>query len=156
VDPAAGDLRGDATMAVGHLAWAIYTLAAKPLLARHDALSVTFVAAALSPWPLLPLATSEPFDPALAVEALGWLALLAFLATAVGTYSWNRALRDVSAGTMAMFIFLQPLWGLLLGRLLGEPVGAVALIGAVLIVSGTTMGAASGPRQHGAPTPDEL
>jgi drug/metabolite transporter (DMT)-like permease len=147
VDPAAGDLRGDATMAVGHLAWAIYTLAAKPLLARHDALAVTGIAAALSPWPLVPLAATEPFEPALALEAIGWLALLAFLATAVGTYAWNRALRDVSAGTMAMFIFLQPLWGLLLGRLLGEPVGAVALTGAVLIVAGTTLGAAP-PRER--------
>jgi drug/metabolite transporter (DMT)-like permease len=155
VDPAAGNLRGDATMAVGHLAWAIYTLAAKPLLARHDALRVTFVAAALSPWPLLPLAVTEPFEPALAVEALGWIALLAFLATAVGTYAWNRALRDVSAGTMAMFIFLQPLWGLVLGRLLGEPVGAVALAGAVLIVAGTTLGAARGPGHRAVPAAND-
>jgi drug/metabolite transporter (DMT)-like permease len=131
-------------MAVGHLAWAIYTLAAKPLVGRHDPARITFLAAALSPWPLLPLAAAEPFDPAAALPALGWIALLAFLATAVGTYAWNRALHEVSAGTMAVFIFLQPLWGLVLGRLLGEPVGRVALIGAVLIVAGTTLGARGG------------
>jgi len=155
IDPSAGDLRGDATMAVGHLAWAIYTLAAKPLLARHDPLRVTFLAAALTPWPLVPLAVTEPFDPDAALAALGWLALLALLATAVGTWAWNRALRDVSAGTMAMFIFLQPLWGLLLGRLLGEPVGVVALTGAALIVVGTTLGALGGPGRHTTPTPRE-
>jgi len=147
VDPTAGDLRGDAIMAAGHLAWAIYTLAAKPLVARHDPTRITLLAIAVSPWPLVPLAAAEPFSLDRALPALGWIALLALLATTVGIYAWNRALRDVSAGTMAMFIFLQPLWGLLLGRLLGEPVGTVALVGAALIVAGTTLGAAR-PRQR--------
>jgi drug/metabolite transporter (DMT)-like permease len=142
IDPRAGNLRGDAIMALGHLAWAIYTLAAKALVDRHDPSRVAFLAVALSPWPLIPLALSEPaLDPAVALPALGWIGLLAFLATAVATYAWNRALREVSAGTMAVFIFLQPLWGLLLGRLLGEPVGLLALVGAALIVAGTTVGA---------------
>lgn len=145
-DPRAGNLRGDAIMAVGHLAWAVYTLAAKALVDRHDPSRVAFLAVALSPWPLIPLAVLEPLDPAVALPALGWIALLAFLATAVATYAWNRALREVSAGTMAVFIFLQPLWGLLLGHLLGEPVGVLALIGAALIVAGTTVGAVRGSR----------
>jgi len=147
IDPRAGNLRGDAIMAAGHLAWAIYTLAAKALVDRHDPSRIAFLAVALSPWPMIPLALAEPpLDPAVALPALGWIALLAFLATAVATYAWNRALREVSAGTMAVFIFLQPLWGLLLGRLLGEPVGLLALIGAALIVAGTTVGAVRGNR----------
>ena len=144
IDPTAGDLRGDALMASGHLAWAIYTLAAKALVERHGPGRIAFLAVAFSPWPLVPLAVSEPFSLEAALPALGWIALLAFLATSVASYAWNRALRDVSAGTMAMFIFLQPLWGLLLGRLLGEPVGAVALAGAGLIIAGTTLGALRG------------
>ena len=36
VRPELGDPLGDALIALGHLAWAIYTLAAKPLLERHD------------------------------------------------------------------------------------------------------------------------
>jgi len=155
IDPAAGDLRGDAIMAVGHLAWAIYTLAAKALVARHDPSRIAFLAVALSPWPLVPLAAAEPFDAGAALPALGWIALLAFLATAVTSFAWNRALRDVSAGTMAVFIFLQPLWGLLLGRLLGEPVGVVALVGAALIVAGTTLGTLRGSEQRRATGPRE-
>jgi len=144
IDPRAGDLRGDALMALGHLAWALYTLAAKALVERHEPGRIAFLAVALSPWPLVPLALFEPFSVEAALPSLGWIALLAFLATSVTSYAWNRALREVSAGTMAMFIFLQPLWGLLLGRLLGEPVGIVALSGAALILAGTTLGTLRG------------
>jgi len=41
--------------------------------------------------------------------------LLAFLATALGMVAWNRALREVSAGTMALFVFVQPVVGLAVG-----------------------------------------
>jgi drug/metabolite transporter (DMT)-like permease len=97
----------------------------------------------------LPLALGESFDPDAARAAFGWLILLAFLATTVASFAWNRALRDVSAGTMAVFIFLQPLWGIALGRLLGEAVGLLALLGAASIVAGTTVAALRG-RPEGA------
>lgn len=144
IDPEAGDLRGDLLMALGHLAWAVYTLAAKPLVDRHDPGRIAFLAVAFSPIPLLPLALQESFDASVALPALGWLVLLAFLATTLASFAWNRALADVSAGTMAVFIFLQPLWGVGLGRLLGEQVGGLAVAGAVLIVIGTVVGALLG------------
>jgi drug/metabolite transporter (DMT)-like permease len=140
VDPSAGDLRGDALMALGHLSWAIYTLAAKPLLVRHDPLRVALLASALSWLPLLPFALLEPVDPARLLPALGWITLLAFLGTAVGTLAWNRALRELPAGTVAVFVFVQPLVGLGIGTLLlGEPAGLFALAGALLIVVGVTL-----------------
>jgi drug/metabolite transporter (DMT)-like permease len=136
-DSRGGDLRGDLLMALGHLCWAIYTLAAKPLLARHDPLRVAIAAGALSWIPLLPLAALEPLDPPRALPALGWVLLLAFLSSALGTVAWNRALREVSAGTMAIFVFLQPLVGLTLGVLaLGERAAASAVVGAALITFG--------------------
>ena len=92
IDPRAGDLRGDALMALGHLAWALYTLAAKALVERHEPGRIAFLAVALSPWPLVPLALFEPFSVEAALPSLGWIALLAFLATSVTSYAWNRAL----------------------------------------------------------------
>ncbi len=140
--PEAGDLVGDLTMAAGHLAWAIYTLAAKPLLARHDPLRIAAASAALSPIPLLPLALAEPVDVARLLPSLGWIVLLAFLTTAVLTFAWNRALRDIAAGTMAIFIFVQPVVGLAVGALaLGEPVTLQAVAGAALITAGVVFGA---------------
>lgn len=145
VDPAAGDLFGDLLMAVGHLSWAIYTLAAKPLLARHEPGRLTLLGTILSPIPLVPLALAEPFDWNAALPAAGWVLLLAFLATALGTFAWNQALRSVTAGTMAVFIFLQPVCGLALGQMLGEPVGTLALAGAAIIVVGTILGTRPAP-----------
>lgn len=146
-DPRAGHLGGDLIMAAGHLCWAIYTLAAKSLVARHDPLQVAIRAGAISWLPLVPLALAEPFDAARALPAIGWVLLLAFLATAVATVAWNRALREVSAGTMAIFVFVQPLVGLAIGVLgLGEPVTVASLLGAALIAIGVALATLRGER----------
>ena len=117
VRPEIGDPAGDALIAAGHLAWAIYTLAAKPLLERHDPGRVSLAAVVLSIPPLLALAATETIEPARALVGLGWVVALAFTATALGTYTWNFALRSISAGTIAAFIFIQPLVGLATGHL---------------------------------------
>jgi len=146
-DVRSGDLRGDLAIAAGHLCWAIYTLAAKPLVARHDPLRVAIGAALLSWIPLVPLAATEPFEAARALPALAWVVLLAFLATAVGMIAWNRALREVSAGTMALFVFVQPVVGLAIGVFgLGEQVGWWAILGAALIVQGVAIATLRGER----------
>jgi drug/metabolite transporter (DMT)-like permease len=152
VRPGLGDPLGDALIAAGHLAWAIYTLAAKPLLERHDPGRVSLLSVLLSIPILGALALGEPFDAARALPALGWLALLAVTGSAVGTLSWNYALRSISAGTMAAFIFVQPLIGLVAGRaLLSEPVGALALGGALLILVGVTLEARRAAPPPGVP-----
>jgi len=146
-DPQAGHLGGDLLMAAGHLCWAIYTLAAKPLLERHDPLQIAIRAGALSWLPLVPLALAEPFDLEQALPAFGWVVLLALLATAVSSFAWNRALRDVSAGTMAIFVFVQPLVGLAAGVLgLGESVSGWSLFGAGLIALGVALATVRGER----------
>lgn len=139
-DQTSGDLRGDLVMAAGHLCWAIYTLAAKPLVARHDPLLVSIYAAAISWLPLIPFALREPFDLARAAPALGWVLLLAFLASGVGLLAWNRALREVSAATMALFVFVQPVVGVAIGLVaLGERAGPSAIFGTVAIVLGVAL-----------------
>jgi len=146
-DPQAGHLGGDLLMAAGHLCWAIYTLAAKSLVERHDPLQVAIRAGALSWLPLLPLALAEPIDLERALPAFGWVVLLAFLATAVSSFAWNHALREVSAGTMAIFVFVQPLVGLVAGVLaLGESVSGWSLLGAGLIALGVALATLRGER----------
>jgi drug/metabolite transporter (DMT)-like permease len=146
-DPRAGDLRGDLIMAAGHLCWAIYTLAAKSLVERHDPLQVSIRAAALSWIPLVPLAVREPVDLERALPALGWVLLLAFLASGLAMLAWNRALQEVTAATMAIFVFVQPLVGLAAGvLLLGEPVKAAAVLGGCLIALGVALPTLRGER----------
>ena len=70
---------------------------------------------------------------------------LAFVATALGQWSWNWALRRMSAGSMAALIFVQPVVGLAAGHFaLAEPVGALALAGAGVILVGVMLEAARG------------
>ena len=145
-DARGGDLRGDLVMAAGHLCWAIYTLAAKPLVARHDPLRVAVFAGAISWSPLLPFALRESLDVERALPALGWVVLLALLASAVATVAWNRALREVSAATMALFVFVQPAVGLAVGVGLGERAGLGAILGTIAIVCGVAIATLRGAR----------
>jgi drug/metabolite transporter (DMT)-like permease len=145
VRPEFGNPLGDGLIVLGHLAWAIYTLAAKPLLVRHDAMRVSLAAVWLSIPPLLLLALGEPFSLEQALPVLGWVIALAFVATALGQWCWNWALRRISAGAMAAMIFVQPVVGLAAGRLaLGEPVGSLALVGAAVILASVTLEAVRG------------
>jgi drug/metabolite transporter (DMT)-like permease len=135
VAPGVGDFFGDVLIALGHLAWAIYTVAAKPLLERHDASRVSLWAVVLSLPPLVALASTETIEPARALPALGWVVALAVFSTALGTFTWNWALSRMSASAMALLVFVQPVVGLAAGRFaLGEPVGALALAGAAVIL----------------------
>jgi O-acetylserine/cysteine efflux transporter len=143
--PELGDPFGDVLIALGHLAWAIYTLAAKPLLVRHDAMRVSLASVLLSIPPLFLLSIGEPFEPAQALPALGWVITLALLGTTLATWSWNWALRRMSASAMAALIFVQPVVGLAAGRLaLGEPVGLLALTGVAVILVGVMLEAVRG------------
>jgi drug/metabolite transporter (DMT)-like permease len=149
--PGTGDPLGDLLILLGYLAWAVYTLAAKSLLDRHDATRVSLWAVGLSIPPLVLLAAREPFDPVSAPHALLWVGVLALVSTALATFSWNRALQAMRAGTMAAFIFVQPVVGLALGAaVLGESVGAFALLGTALIVAGAMLSAWLG---EGVPEP---
>ena len=69
--PDFGDALGDALIAAGHLSWAIYTLIAKSLLERHDEGRLSLYAVGLTLPPLALLASTESFDPARALPALG-------------------------------------------------------------------------------------
>jgi drug/metabolite transporter (DMT)-like permease len=157
--PGTGDPFGDVLILLGYLAWAVYTLAAKSLLDRHDATRVSLWAVGLSIPPLAVLAATEPLDAARAPHALAWLGVLALVSTALATFSWNRALQSMRAGTMAAFIFVQPVVGLALGTaVLGESAGASALLGTALVVAGATLAAwlGEGAAESALPAPTQL
>lgn len=140
LDARLGDPVGDSMIALGHLSWAIYTLAAKPLLERHDPMRVALGIVLFSLIPMTALAIPESFDFEKARASFVWVVALALLGTAVGTWTWNYALHHVSAGRMAAFIFVQPVVGLAAGALaLSEPVGAVAIAGAALVAAAVAL-----------------
>ena len=157
-----GTRAGTATMAVGdvllavHAAlWAVYTIAAKPLLRRVDATVLT-TASLVVALPALALAaaaelatTARPPGPLL--PALAAAAVLGVLLSALMTLLWNAALRRLDASELAGFVFLQPLTGAVLGvGVLGEPLGPATLAGGALVLAGVLVLARGVPGREAA------
>jgi drug/metabolite transporter (DMT)-like permease len=132
---------GDLLLVASGVTWGIYTIAAKRLLARHDAMAVSAASLVVALPVLLPVAAIElpgfTWDAARLPAALAATVLLGLVVSAGMTVLWNRALRELDASRMAGFIFLQPLAGLgLAAFVLGEPVSGAAIGGGALVLAG--------------------
>ncbi len=133
-----GRLAGDLLLSASGFMWALYTLFGKPVLRKLDAAAFTAMTTviavaplALAAWPLSPGAWSAA--PWQGRAGLAYLAVL----TALGAWSWNKAVEAAPASQVANFVFLQPLVGVLLGVLLaGESLSAWSAAGGALIMSG--------------------
>lgn len=137
---AAPHLVGDLLLVAHGAAWAIWSIAGKPLLGRHPALAVSCLALAVAVPALLPGVALEWSD--LRFDAgvfgpLAWAVALGALVSALGTVLWNAALRRMEASQIAGFIFLQPVVGAVLGIvLLAERPTGWAIAGGVLVFFG--------------------
>lgn len=133
---------------VPQVAWAIYTLLGKRILALYSWIYVcrdTFTLGALM---LAPLALAE-----VALSGAGtWngkaAATLLFLAIAnsVITYGlWNSALRLIPATTAGFILYLQPVSGVILSMaLFGESTGTTGIAGIALIFTALLLALAGG------------
>jgi drug/metabolite transporter (DMT)-like permease len=132
---------GDLLLVAHGATWGIYTVAAKRLLARYDALAVSTASLVVAFPVLVPVAALEArtfaWDAARLPPSLAAAVLLGLVVSAGMTVLWNTALRHLDASRMAGFIFLQPLAGTALAIVaLGEPVTLYAVAGGVLILAG--------------------
>lgn len=133
-----GEMLGNLILAVQGLLWSVWTVAGKPLLKRHSALSLSYATAVVALACVLPFLPSGP----LRATPQGWAWSLGVgVAMLVSSWLWNEGLRRVSATVVASFIFVQPVTGALIGSLLGESLTAWTLLGgglsfaAVVLVS---------------------
>lgn len=135
-------------LALHGLMWGLYSPLMLPLVRTHRATDVTFAGMAWSLLLLVPAALGEsgqwhagPELPA----ALLWTLGLGVVAGFGGTLMWVEALRHLDGATVAPFVFLQPLAGVLAGYLvLGERLSGAALVGALLIAAGVALVLAPG------------
>jgi drug/metabolite transporter (DMT)-like permease len=158
-------LSGNLILALQGGLWAIFTVAAKPLLARHSPLRVSawitllgaLACGAVAPleWPSLRPASLAGFAHLLGLvdapattfaaafaSSLPAMAFLALFGSFLSVLLWNAGLQGVDATKMAVYIFLQPAVGLVLDALcFGETpaprawIGFAAILVAVLLVS---------------------
>jgi drug/metabolite transporter (DMT)-like permease len=138
--PENSHLAGDLLLIAHGAAWSIYTIAGKSLLGRFPPLAITAASLAVALPLLLPFAAFElPYaaPAATLLPALGWAVGLGLFASALGTVLWNQALSQMDASTLAGFVFLQPVAGVLLGHYaLGEELRPGAVMGGALVLAG--------------------
>jgi drug/metabolite transporter (DMT)-like permease len=132
--------QGDLILILSGVAYAAYSLLARPVLLRHPAVLVTacsilWGAAAMLPLAVLEWATGP--RPVWTPRAIAGTLYLGVVMTALGYAAWNWCLERVETPRVAIFLNLQPLGGALLGVWwLGERLTAFTVAGGLLILAG--------------------
>ena len=133
-------LIGDALTFGAVLAWAAYTLAARPLLARHSPLvvtgwSMTFGALFYLPYAAPSLAGVDWSQ--VSASAWAWTIASALLALNLSYLLWNTAVQRIGSSKTAIYSNLVPVFAVGSAVIwLGEAVNAAKLAGAALIILG--------------------
>jgi drug/metabolite transporter (DMT)-like permease len=138
LDP--GVALGNLLILCGMVCYAAYFLISKPVVARHDPMSVSaymmgFAAVGILPIGIPAIATSSLHE----IPAhIWWLAAYLVAGPTVGAYFLNLwALRRASSNTVATFIYLQPVFAAISAPLLlDEPMSGRTIIAALVIFPG--------------------
>lgn len=113
----------------------------KPVLARHSALDVTFIACAVGALVCLPFAPELVGDlRGAGAGAIAWTAYLGVFPTAIAFTTWAYAARHTTAGRMGALTYLvPPLVVLLAWAMLDETPPVAALAGGALCLAGVAL-----------------
>ena len=136
-------LGGNAILALHGVLWGLYSPLMLPLARTHRPADVTFAGMLWGMLLLVPAALLEADQwqggPTLA-PALWWTLALGVIGSFGGTFLWVEALRHLDGTTVAPFVFLQPLAGVVAGHLvLDERLSAAAMAGGALIAAGVVL-----------------
>lgn len=136
-------LFGNLLLALHGLLWGLHTPVAKPLTARVDPFVLTTWIVLSSLVLLVPGAALE-WRSLEVGDALGaaifWSAALGIFGTVVALALWFGALRRIPASSVAPFLFLQPLVGVLAGVLwLDEPMTRAVWVGGAILMAGVLL-----------------
>lgn len=141
---------GDLLILGNALSYAAFLVLAKPLIERHDPLSLTtwvFLVGAVVFLPIGLAAGLRGELAALPTSGLWWMAFI-ILGPSVTTYVLNTfALRHVPASTVAFFTYVQPIFTALAAwLLLGDRPNPAILPAALLVFSGVWLVARRKPK----------
>jgi drug/metabolite transporter (DMT)-like permease len=139
----AHSLTGDALMLGGVACWAVYTVGAGRLMARHSPLGVTGLSMALGT--VLYVGVMLPQISAVDWMRLGattWLSLIysSVFALCVAYMIWYAAVQQIGGTRTSLYSNLVPLVALAVAVVWrGEPLGASKVVGAVLVLAGVAI-----------------
>jgi len=139
----ADSLRGDLMLFGGVLCWAIYTIGARPLMARHSPVGITALSMLIGTLVYVPIAA-----PALArvhwsgVSPLTWLKVVysSLFAICVAYTIWYAAVREIGSARTAVYSNLLPIVAMLTAYVwLREPLGFTKIAGASAVLAGVAL-----------------
>jgi drug/metabolite transporter (DMT)-like permease len=136
-------LAGDLLSLGAALAWAVYSVVGKPLLATHPALEVTTLTMAAGLIPLLPLGL--PGLAGIPWVTLGWgtwllLGYLSVFSQVVSYLLWFWVLARAATAQVVVFSYLTPLVAATISIAVGyeAPTGPL-LVGALAVIAGVAL-----------------
>jgi drug/metabolite transporter (DMT)-like permease len=138
-----GEALGNLLILLGMLCYAAYFLVSKPIVARHDPVTVSAYIMLFAAIGVLPIGV-----PALAGADLHgidgptwWLVGYVVVFPTIFTYFLNLwALKRASSNTVATFIYLQPLFAAISSPwVLGESIGGRTIVSGMVIFSGLAL-----------------
>ncbi len=143
-DLSQGSLVGNLFLVLAAVSWALYSVLGKIATQKYSSLTVTLYAAIFGVVFTLPLALWEvtrlPVTPF--ANHLVWVGILylGVVSTAGAFYFWNKGFELMDASSAAVFFFVQPVLGSILGWLvLREVLESNFFIGGAMILVGVAI-----------------
>ncbi|MDQ6601114.1 MAG: DMT family transporter [Chloroflexota bacterium] len=121
------------------LSWGLYSVLAKPLLARYPSMQLVAVTTIVGTVFLLPILVSGTPGRVAHLSGQDWLLLLwvGVITLWLAYVFWFRGLRALQPSQVAVYIYLVPCFGVIAARVfLNEPITLFVLIGGATILSG--------------------
>jgi drug/metabolite transporter (DMT)-like permease len=142
-DVNASSLRGDVMLLAAVCCWALYTIGARPLMARHSPVGVTALSMLLGTLMYLPLAAPALAEVAwTSVSALTWIKLVysSLFALCVAYTIWYAAVREIGSARTSAYSNLLPIVAMATAYVwLREPLGLDKLGGAAAVLAGVAL-----------------
>jgi drug/metabolite transporter (DMT)-like permease len=136
-------LQGDLMLMGAVVCWALYTIGARPLMARHSPVGVTALSMMLGTLIYLPVAAPNlarvPWG---AIGTITWVKLVysSLFALCVAYTIWYAAVRAIGSARTSVYSNLLPLVAMLAAWLwLHEPIGAAKIAGAAAVLAGVAL-----------------
>ena len=134
---------GDALMFAAVCCWAIYTIAAGPLMRRHSPLAVTAFSMMLGTLMYVPLVSRSVREVQWSSVSAGtWLALLysAVFSLCISYTIWYAGIRQLGSARTSVYSNFVPIVAMLTAVVvLHEPIGARKIAGAAAVLGGVLL-----------------
>jgi drug/metabolite transporter (DMT)-like permease len=144
---------GDLLMLLATSCWAIYSVIPKRFVHGLSSMQVTggTIVGGATLMGLFAATTTPDFLQAPSLPVAAAIVSMGLFGSVLAYLWWNQGMQKLGVSSVAVFINLVPIFAALIGFMLGQPISAAQLCGAVLVIAGVVC--ASGTFKFIRPTP---